>query len=98
MLSRLYGLSALEPPVQLLLQHRAVLFGLLALPMLIAMRQEAWRLPAASLGLLSVLSFIGLALWQREAMNAALWRVFVADLLILPLLLGVWLANLRSGS
>lgn len=97
-LRQLYGLPALNPTLELLLQHRAMLFGLIALPLLIALRIPSWRMPAASFGLLSVLSFLLLALCQRDAVNAALWRVIWADLLILPMLLWVMLQPARAAA
>lgn len=92
---RLYGVSPSDPNVLLLLQHRALLFGLLGGLMLLAIRQPALRLAALSAGWISMLGFIllhGLA-FDANQLNAQVLQVRRVDLLALPLVVLGWLAQ-----
>lgn len=77
-LASLYGLGPLDANLEILLRHRAVLFGLLALFLAYA----AFRRPLQGLALLaagiSVLSFIGVAL-QVGGYGAAIATVVRVD-------------------
>lgn len=92
-LQRLYGLDAIEPSVELLLRHRALMFGLLGAFLLAAWPVRAWRLPAAALVLAGDLAFLGLALAGWPA-TPALQRVAAFDAVSILLLLIV-LADAR---
>jgi hypothetical protein len=85
-LALLYGLPFAEPNLAILMRHRAVLFGLVALLMLAA----AFRpmlVPAAFIaGFVSVTSFLWLA-WSVGGYNAQIARVVVVDLVALACLL-----------
>lgn len=83
-IQRLYGMTAVDANTLLLLRHRAVLFGLVALPLLIAIVQPAWRLPAMTAALISIVSFLALAA-GAQALSPELQRVARVD--IVPLLL-----------
>ncbi len=78
LLQSAYGLSEVDPPVALLLQHRALMFALFSLMLMAAMFQTALRNAAISLVLVSDLSFIVLCLMAAE-LNTELMRVAVAD-------------------
>lgn len=87
-LSALYGVDATEPNLQLLLRHRAVLFGLLGAFLLFC----AWRPGLQGTGLLaagvSVISFLLLAALVGPV-NGALSKVVLVDTVALaPLALG----------
>lgn len=85
-LTQLYGVSAAEPNLALLLRHRAVLFGLLAAFLVYAaFRPELHRL-ALPLGLASVVSFLLLAQAVPQ-LTPGLLAVVRADWLALALLL-----------
>lgn len=84
-LQALYGLAFDEPNLLILMQHRAVLFGLLGTFMLWAAFRPALVPLALGAGLVSVLSFLGFAL-AAAGYNALLARVVVADWLALALL------------
>lgn len=86
-LVRLYGEAAAAPGLQLLLRHRALLFGLLALFCLASIAWPVWRLPALLLAVASVAGFLLLA-GAPGALSPALQRVFWVDAALLPLLLG----------
>jgi hypothetical protein len=84
-LAALYGLPFEEPNLLILMRHRAVLFGLLGGFLLFAAFSSAYQTAALVAGLISVVSFLGLA-WPVAAANAQLARVFSVDLLALACL------------
>ena len=84
-LSALYGLPFDEPNLAILMRHRAVLFGLLGLFLLVAAFSPALRMMAFVAGFGSVLSFLGLA-WSVGGYNAQVGRVVTADLVALACL------------
>jgi heme A synthase len=75
-----------EPNLEILMRHRAVLFGLLGGFMVLAAFRPAFQAVALVAGLASVLSFVWLA-WLVGGYNALVGRVFVADLIALACLL-----------
>lgn len=77
-LERLYGVPITDSNTLVLLQHRAVLFGLLGVGLLIAAFTPAWQAVASVAGLISALSFLVIALCVG-GYNAALQRVVKAD-------------------
>ncbi len=100
-LTQLYGIDVRDPTLELLLQHRAVLFGLLAAFLAYAaVRPELHRLALVA-GFVSVASFLVLARLS-SAHNPELTTVVRADWLALALLVvGAaahwWPFKLRSG-
>ena len=94
-LQRLYGVAVVEPNLLLLMQHRALLFGLLGLLLVGAAFVPAWRLPAligASLSLLGYLALVALA----SPVNAELQRVAWVDVVALLPLAVAWFGWSRS--
>lgn len=85
-LTRLYGVAADDPNVGILLQHRAVLFGLLGVLLIVAAFRPELRAVALIAGLVSTVSFLAIA-WGVGGYNAQVARVVVADVLALVLLL-----------
>ncbi len=81
-LHRLYGVPLGDPNLVLLMQHRAVLFGLLGVFLLAAALRPALAPMGLAAGLVSVVSFLGLALGARP-LNEALTRVVAADVVAL---------------
>ena len=77
-LNSLYGLNLDEPNLQILMRHRAVLFGLLGALLIAAAFLPGLRTLALLAGLVSVVSFLLLA-WGTPLYNEALRRVVVAD-------------------
>ena len=77
-LTRLYGVDLLDTNVSILLQHRALLFGLLALWMFGAIAVPSLRLIVLAVALFSTTSFIAVALWVG-GYNSAIARVVAAD-------------------
>ena len=85
-LSGLYGIAVEEPNLEILVRHRAVLFGLLGAFFCYAAFRPQQQALALVAGFVSVASFLLLA-WTVGGSNAQLARVFAADLLALALLL-----------
>lgn len=85
-LARLYGVHIQDPNLLILMQHRAVMFGLVGLMLLVAAFAPVYRPPAYIAGLVSVLSFALLA-WGVGGYNALLARVVAADVLAAACLL-----------
>ncbi|MBC9252631.1 phosphopantetheine adenylyltransferase [Pseudomonas alcaligenes] len=95
-LSALYQLPLDEPNLQLLMRHRAVLFGLLGTLLVAAAFIPGLRNLALLGGLLSVVSFLLLA-WSAPLYNEALRRVVIADWVALGCLLLATVLHLRTA-
>ena len=92
-LSGLYGVDVRDPALELLLRHRAVLFGLLAAFLAYAAWQPALRGLGLVAGLVSVASFLLLAM-PTGLLPAALATVIRLDLAALILLLAAGIVHL----
>ncbi len=89
-LVRLYGIPVDNPDLALLLRHRAVLFGLLGIGMIVSVAWPAWRPAAYCAAFVSVISFLVLAALEYPA-QPAIQRVVIADVIALVLLvIGAW--------
>lgn len=85
-LSSLYGVALTEPNITILMQHRAVLFGLLGLFMLVAAFKPSFQPAAFVAGFVSVASFLWIAS-AAGGYNVAIGRVVAADIFALGCLL-----------
>jgi hypothetical protein len=85
-LASLYGLQFNEPNLEILMRHRAVLFGLLGTFMVFAAFKPAYQTVAFIGGFISVASFLYLA-WTVGGYNEQVGRVFVADVVALGCLI-----------
>ncbi len=98
-LQGLYGIPVEGADLEILLRHRAVLFGLLgAFLALSAFRAELHALGLVA-GWVSVLAFLALA-WSTPGYNAALSRVVQADVVALAALCvatAAWLVLRRAA-
>jgi hypothetical protein len=81
-LAALYGTPFSDPNLIILMRHRAVLFGLLGLFLVISAFKPTLQPAALVAGLASVVSFLVLA-WSVGGYNAQIHRVVVADLVAL---------------
>jgi hypothetical protein len=81
-LAELYGFPVDEPNLEILMRHRAVLFGLLGLFLIAAAFTPALQIHAFTAGLLSVGSFLWLA-WSVGDYSPQIRRVVVADIIAL---------------
>ncbi len=96
-LARLYGIEVNDPSTAILLQHRALLFGVLGVLMLSAIALPWLRVTALSVGLFSAASFIVVAI-AVGGYNSAVGRVVFADmvasvLLAAALVVELWLIS-----
>ena len=88
-LTSLYGISFEEPNLSILMRHRAVLFGLLGLFLLLAAFRPKLQGLALVAGFASVVSFLWLA-WSVGSYNPQIARVFMGDVVALVcLVIGV---------
>ncbi len=78
----LYAVPITDPNLDILLRHRAVLFGLLGGFMIWAAIKPAWRAAAFAGGLISVASFLWIAA-MTGGYNEAIGRVVAADVVAL---------------
>lgn len=92
-LTRLYGIEVNDPNTAILLQHRALLFGVLGVLMLTAIALPSLRVTALTVGLFSAASFIVVAM-AVGGYNQAIARVVVADVVASVLLAAGLLAEL----
>jgi hypothetical protein len=81
-LESLYGLGMSDPSLQILMRHRAVLFGLLGAFLLLAAFRRALQGTALLVAAISIVAFLVLA-WSVGDYNAAVGRVVRADLVAL---------------
>lgn len=85
-LEKAYGIPVDTPDLQLLLQHRAVLFGLLGIACFIAAINTYWRSAVWCAAMISTCSFLLLA-WSNPSYNYAIARVVWFDLAAIAMLL-----------
>lgn len=78
-LQSLYGFTVASPDLEILLRHRAVLFGLLGTLLIAAAFKPEWRTLAIGAGLVSAASFIAVAMLVGSY-GPAIHRVVVADI------------------
>jgi hypothetical protein len=86
-LTRLYDVSVTDPNLSILMRHRAILFGIIGGIIIYAAFDTRWRGLAAVIGLVSIVSFVILALMEG-GFNDAIRRVVVADV-VATVLMGV---------
>lgn len=78
-LERAYGISlGAGQDLVILMQHRALLFGLIAGTCLMAVTNPGWRLPVGIAALISMLGFVLIAAMQAH--NAAIARIMWIDI------------------
>ena len=77
-LSGLYGVSIADRDMELLMRHRAVLFGLFGVFLIASAFYPALQISAVAAGLVSTFSFIVLS-WMIGAPNHQIGRVVMVD-------------------
>lgn len=100
-LARLYGIEVTDPNTAILLQHRALLFGVLGVLMLSAIALPWLRVTALAVALFSAASFIVVAM-AVGGYDPAIGRIVVADvlasvLLAVGLAAELWLMSRRTA-
>lgn len=81
----LYGILFDEPNLEILMRHRAVLFGILGGFLIFAAFKPSFQLAGLIAGFVSVISFLYLAL-AVGSYNEQIARVFFADIVALVFL------------
>jgi hypothetical protein len=94
MLTRLYGIDGVSDETLILMRHRAVLFGLMALVIFAGVVDAHIRPLAVVVALVSLMSFLVLA---RGAQSNALRRVVTLDAIALVALVGCTAGSLVAG-
>ena len=84
-LARLYRLNPGRPDLVALLRHRGLMLGLIGGFLIVAGHVPAWRLPAAALGLISMVGFAILVAASAQC-NAALRRIARIDVVLAAIL------------
>jgi len=80
-----YQIKVATPDLLILMQHRAVLFGLVGGALLLSVFKKDWRPLTGPMGLISMAAFI-LLVFMSPAVNAALLRLAFIDIMALLLL------------
>ena len=92
-LAALYGIALSEPNIEILMRHRAILFGLLGLFLVYAAFQPWLQTLAIVAGLVSVVSFIAIA-WSVGGYNEPVRKVVIADIIAAVALIAAGVINL----
>lgn len=93
-ISKLYGVQIVDPNVMILMQHRAILFGLLGGIIILSIFIPLLRFYACVAGLISATSFVVIALLAGEY-NGELNKVLYADYVAIACLLLVLILECR---
>jgi hypothetical protein len=99
-MAALYGVDLSDPNLQILMRHRAVLFGLVGGLLLVAAFHPPVRTLAYALGFSSMLSFLLIA-WRVGGYSSEIRRVILVDLVGIAALTGAGVAHafwLRTGA
>ena len=99
-LAALYGITVDEPSLEILMRHRAVLFGILGVFLVLAAFIPKMQATAMAAGFVSLVSFLLLA-WSTGSYNANVGKVVTADiagLVVLCLGIGARIAMRSSES
>ena len=89
-LQSLYGVTIDDPNLEILMRHRAVLFGILGAFLIYAAFRPELQLAALIAGAVSVISFLVIA-GMVGGYNAGIARVVTADIVaVVSLLIGVF--------
>ena len=79
-LRNLYGVIILDNDLLILMRHRAILFGILGIFIVISAFRPNLQPSAIVVGLISMMAFIGLALGTGE-LGEPIQKVMIADLI-----------------
>jgi len=79
-LEKLYALPITDPNLEVLMRHRAVLFGIVGGLLITSVFQAEWQTPAIIAGLLSMISFIVLTV-MVEGYTGVNRPIIIADVI-----------------
>ena len=91
-MSALYGVNLDDPNLQILMRHRAVLFGLVGGLLLVAAFHPPLRMVGYAVGFASMLSFLLIA-WLVGGYGAEIRRVILVDVIGIGALAGAGLVH-----
>jgi hypothetical protein len=91
-MAALYGVNLEDPNLQILMRHRAVLFGLVGGVLLVAAFHPPLRTVGYAAGFASMLSFL-LVAWLVGGYNAQIQRVILIDVVGIAALAGAGLVH-----
>lgn len=91
-----YDVVLEDPNLVILMRHRALLFGAVGAALVIAAFHAPFRAFATAVGLVSMLSFVAIALMVGEY-NEQLRRVATIDVAASVALIGAWLLSRGSS-
>ena len=94
-LTRLYGVSTSDSNTEILLRHRAVLFAIIGLFLLLSVFKSDYQPIAICMGLISVASFL-LLTWLIDGLNSEISRVAKVDWVALVLLIVAGAINILN--
>ena len=94
-LTKLYGITISDSNTELLLRHRAVLFSIVGLLLLLSVFRSNYQPVAICIGLISVASFL-LLTWSIDGLNSEISRVVKVDWIALVLLLVAGAINMLT--
>jgi len=80
-LDSLYGITIKDADLLILMRHRAILFGLIGTFMFASTWVKDWQIPAMSIGLVSMLSFVGIS-QSTGTSNVSIKRIEVIDTIL----------------
>lgn len=96
-LARLYGIVVTNPTALVLLQHRAILFGIVGVGLFAAARRSEMQPFGLVVALVSTLAFIAFA-WTSGDQPQEIDRVAWVDAALAPLLVAALVVRVRSGA
>jgi len=85
-LEKLYGIKISDPNLEILMRHRAVLFGIVGALLIVSIFKSEWQVPAIAAGLISMVSFILLTL-SVQGYKGAFRHIVIADVIGIAALL-----------
>lgn len=98
-ISTSYGINVLDPNLELLLRHRAILFGIIGGVMIYSAVVKHYYELATAAGLISMVSFIILYFLIGPGINTALRTVMIVDVVAAVILfIGFSLYLLKSSA
>jgi len=80
-LDSLYGITIKDADLLILMRHRAILFGLIGTFMFASTWVKDWQIPAMSIGMVSMLSFVGIS-QSTGTSNVSIKRIEVIDTIL----------------
>ncbi|MEL6193419.1 MAG: hypothetical protein AAFR66_15275 [Bacteroidota bacterium] len=83
-----YGIEIVDVNHELLLRHRAILFGIIGGIMIFSAISKKYYTLAVAIGMISMLSFVLLFLLMKGEVNPELRKVMYVDLIGIAVLLG----------